>query len=100
VQLGRGGDYLAAAKDLPSTPWTEAARAAAGGDLGSAANLYARIGARAAEAEARLLHAEALVREGRRAEANAELDRALPYFRSVDAVAFIRRAERLVAATA
>jgi tetratricopeptide (TPR) repeat protein len=100
IQLGRGGDYLAAAENVPTSPWTKAARAAASGDLGSAAELYGQIGARAMEAEARLLHAEALVRARRRAEANAELDRALPYFRSIGAGAFIRRAEKLVAATA
>ncbi|HET7354645.1 MAG TPA: AAA family ATPase [Gaiellaceae bacterium] len=100
VQLGSGGDYLAAVEDLHATPWIEAARAAASGDLASAAELYGQIGARAAEAEARLFHAEALVHAGRRAEANAELDRCLGYFRSIGAVGLIRRAEKLVTATA
>jgi len=52
------------------------------------------------EAQARLLRAVALVRDGRHAEADAELNLALMYFRSVWATAFTRRGESLLAATA
>ena len=44
--------------------------------------------------------AEVLVREGRRAEADAELAYALAYFRGVGASAYTRRSEALLAATA
>jgi tetratricopeptide (TPR) repeat protein len=99
--LGRGPEYLAALGDeQPATPWLEAGRAAASGDLRRAAAVYEEIGARAAEAQARLLLAEALIAEGRRAEADAELARALAYFRSVRATAYTSRGEALLAATA
>ncbi len=101
VELGRGPEYLAALGDeQPATPWLEAGRAAASGDLRRAAAVYEEIGARAAEAQARLLLAEALIAEGRRAEADAELARALAYFRTVRATAYTSRGEKLLAATA
>ena len=101
AELGRGHEFLAAlGDDAPATPWIEAGRAVASRDFAKAAAVYAAIGARAPEAQARLLHAEALVRDGRRTEADAELDAALTYFRSVRATAFTRRGEALLAATA
>jgi class 3 adenylate cyclase len=101
VELGRGREYLAALGDEhPTTPWLEAGRAAASGDFQRAAAGYEEIGARAAEAQARLLAAEALITEGRRAEADAELARALAYFRSVRATAYTDRGEALLAASA
>jgi len=99
--LARGPEYLAAlGGNEPGTPWIEAAQAGAAGQLGRAASIYAEIGARAAEAEARLMHAEALVADGRRAEAEAELAPALEYFQRVGATAFTGRGKGLVAATA
>jgi class 3 adenylate cyclase/tetratricopeptide (TPR) repeat protein len=101
AELGRGREYLAALGDEhPATPWLEAGRAAASGDFWRAAAGYGKIGARAAEAQARLLSAEALIAEGRRAAADAELTRALAYFRSVGATAYTRRGEALLAASA
>ena len=101
TELGRGREYLALLGDeRPATPWLEAGRAAASGDLRRAAAIYEEIGARAAEAQARLLLAEALIAEGRRAEADAELARALAYFRSVGATAYTSRGEVLLAAAA
>ena len=101
AELGRGPEYLAALPDdSRSTPWVEAGRSVVSGDFGSAAGIYAEIGARAPEAQARLLKAEVLVREGRRAEADAELASALAYFRSVGASAYTHRSEALLAATA
>ena len=101
AQLGRGDEYLAALDDeQPTTPWLDAGRAASSGDLATAAAIYDELGARAAEAQARLLLAEALRAEGRRPEADAELHRSLAYFRSVNATAYTRRGEALLAATA
>jgi class 3 adenylate cyclase/tetratricopeptide (TPR) repeat protein len=100
-ELGRGAEYLAALTEgRPGTPWAEAAHAAAAGELGQAASIYAEIGARAAEAQSHLLHAEALLARGRRAEAESELALALGYFNSVGATAYARRSEALLAATA
>ena len=101
AELGRGHEFLAAlGDDAPATLWIEAGRAVASGDFAKAAAVYAAIGACTPEAQARLLHAGALVRDGRRTEADAELDAALAYFRSAQATAFIRRGEALLAATA
>jgi hypothetical protein len=49
---------------------------------------------------ARLRGAEALVAAGRRADADEQLQRALAFYRSVGATAYIREAEALFAATA
>ena len=58
------------------------------------------MGSRPDEAFVRLRAAEALVGAGRRAEADVELERSLAFYRSVDATAYIREAERLFAASA
>jgi tetratricopeptide (TPR) repeat protein len=101
AELGRGDQFLAAlGDDTPATPWADAARAVAGGDFGRGAEIYAEIGAQAPAARARLLNAEVLVAEGRRAEADVELQRALAYSRRVGATAWTRRGEALLAATA
>jgi hypothetical protein len=50
-------------------------------DFRGAAETYDEIGVPALAADARLLAAEALVAEGRRAEADAELQRALAFYR-------------------
>jgi hypothetical protein len=101
AELGRGDEYLAALDDeQPTTPWLDAGRAAASGELARAAAIYAEIGAQAAEAQARLLLAEALLAEERRADADFELASALRYFRSVKATAYTSRGEALLAATA
>jgi class 3 adenylate cyclase/tetratricopeptide (TPR) repeat protein len=80
------------------TPWRSAAAAYVSGDFGLAADAYSAMGALPEEAEARLRAAEALVREGRRAEADEELKRSLALWRSVGATAYVREGEALLAA--
>jgi tetratricopeptide (TPR) repeat protein len=99
VELGRGGDYVAAAVDLPFSPWLEAGIAVAKGEFVEAAESYERIGARSTEAWTRLLAAEALVGQGRRHEADEQLARALAFFRQARATPFVGRGETLLAAT-
>jgi tetratricopeptide (TPR) repeat protein len=99
VELRRGGDYVAAAADLPPSPWLEAGIAVAKGAFVEAAESYERIGARGTEAWTRLLAAEALVAEGRRREADEQLARALAFYREARATPFVRRGETLLAAT-
>jgi tetratricopeptide (TPR) repeat protein len=99
VELGRGGDYIAAAADIPSSPWLEAGLAVAKGEFVEAAESYERIGARATEAWTRLLAAEAFVAQGRRREADEQLARALAFYRAARATPFVRRGETLLAAT-
>jgi class 3 adenylate cyclase/tetratricopeptide (TPR) repeat protein len=83
-----------------STRWLDAARAYVAGAFVEAADVHAEIGAVSDEAFARLRAAEALVDAGRRADADVQLQRALTFYRSVGATAYIRDAEGLLAASA
>ena len=96
--VGREAQFLAGAKltDEPS-PWRRAAVAYVSGDPLAAAEIYGEMGARPYEAYARLRAAESLVREGRRAEADAELERALAFWRTAGATAYVREGEALLA---
>ncbi len=58
------------------------------------------MGALPYEADARLRAAEDLVREGRRAEAEAELERSLAFWRTAGATAYVREGEALLTASA
>jgi tetratricopeptide (TPR) repeat protein len=80
------------------TPWRKAAAAYVSRDFQTAAAEYAAIDALPEEADARLRAAETLLREGRRAEADAELKRSLAFWRSVGADAYVREGEALLAA--
>jgi hypothetical protein len=70
------------------------------GDFGRSAEIYEEIGSLPDEAFARLRAAEALIREGDRAQGDEQLQRALGFYRSVDATAYIRDGEALLARTA
>jgi class 3 adenylate cyclase/tetratricopeptide (TPR) repeat protein len=80
--------------------WAAATRAQLEGRHLEAAEIYSGMPMRPAEAEARLVAAEQLVREGRRAEADEQLRRSLAFWRSVGATLYIRRGEALLAASA
>jgi tetratricopeptide (TPR) repeat protein len=98
--LGRGEDLLAATEDAPWTRWIEAARLYAGGDFSGAADVYAEIGSLLDEADARLRSAEHLAEAGRREEADAQLELALAFYRSVGATRYVSEGEELLAASA
>jgi class 3 adenylate cyclase/tetratricopeptide (TPR) repeat protein len=83
-----------------STGWLEASLAYSAGDFDVAGGILGDMGAVTDEAFLRLRAAEALVDAGRRNEADAQLHRALAFYRSVEATAYIREAEKLFAATA
>jgi tetratricopeptide (TPR) repeat protein len=99
-ELGRGDEYLAAAEGVPPSPWLDAGTAVAEGRFAEAAASYARFGARATEAWARVLAAEAFVADGRQDEADEQLDGALRFFRDARATPFVRRCEALAGASA
>ncbi len=82
------------------TPWFEAARSVASGALLEAAEICAEIGSLPDEAYARLRSAELFAQTGRRPEAEAQLELALAFYRSVGATAYTRQAEALLAASA
>jgi hypothetical protein len=99
--LGRGGELADLTAGVKTrTPWLEAALASAAGDFVGAADVYQRMGDRPDEAYARLKAAERLVEEGRGPEARDQLERALAFFRSVRATAYIEQAEALLPAPA
>ena len=68
------------------------------GDFAAAATSYANLGLQTYEARARLRVASDLVAAGRRPEADAQLARALAFYRSVGATRYIREGEALLAA--
>jgi class 3 adenylate cyclase/tetratricopeptide (TPR) repeat protein len=99
--LGRAGELEAVVQNATmSNRWLDAARAYAAGGFEEAADILAAIGAIPDEAFARLRAAEGLVHAGRRSEADDQLQRALAFYRSVGATAYIREGESLFAASA
>ncbi len=98
LDLGREAEYLERAKTAPATLWLEAGVAVAEQDFASAAALYERIGARGAEAIARLHAAEQLAAKGRRGQADEELAKAQAFFEAEGAKPYLLRCEALLAA--
>jgi class 3 adenylate cyclase/tetratricopeptide (TPR) repeat protein len=88
-----------ALQDMPEGAWEAAARAERDGDFSRAADLLADIGSPTLEARDRLAAAEVLFAAGRREEGEAELERALDFYRSVGATAHLEQGEALLAAT-
>ncbi len=84
----------------PESPWKEVARAVTRGDFSRAADLFAAYGAPTFEAEARLCAAEELIEAGQRAAGEAELQRALTFYRKVGATRYVQQGEALLAASA
>ena len=99
AELGRPGEVLDTLA-VPSSPWLEAAGAFLGGDPGRAAALYAAIGSRPDEADARLAAARALLAAGRAAEAERELRAATAFWREVGASGRLQQADALRSAAA
>jgi len=80
--------------------WIAATRAVLRGEYDEAAECFARVQTRPHEAYARLRAAGKLVADGRRAEADTQLEQALAFFRSVGATRYIREAEALLSPAA
>jgi len=97
--LGRGEELAAALRPF-DTPWAHAAIAFCEGHPLEAAELFAERGAATEEAYARLTASRAFVEQGRRAEADAQLQRALAFYRTVGAARYVREGEALLAASA
>jgi hypothetical protein len=98
VLVGRTDPFLAAASDARQTRWLAAATAFVRGEYGDAARRFDEIGSVPNAAYARLRGAEALIGEGRREEADAELTKAVAFYHSVRARLYLRTAEELLAA--
>ena len=82
------------------TRWDRAAEAVLDGRWVDAADAYDEIGTRPFAALAALRATQTLVEQGRRAEADEQLLRALAFYRSVGATRYIREGESLLAASA
>jgi class 3 adenylate cyclase len=80
--------------------WSDAARALLEGDAAAAAEIFHEMGALDDEAAARLRAAKRLAADGRRPEADDQLQRALAFYRSVKASRYVREGEALLAASA
>ena len=78
--------------------WAEAGTSYFAGEFAQAADRYEAIGSLTDEAEARLRAARHLVESGRPDEASEQLERALSFYRSVEATRFVREGEALLAA--
>jgi tetratricopeptide (TPR) repeat protein len=100
LDLGLTKAYLAWLTRKSGFAWARAAELICAGDLHGAAEVLERIRLRPGEAQARLRVAKALVEEGRRGEADAELRRSLAFWREVGAVRYVREGEALLAASA
>jgi class 3 adenylate cyclase/tetratricopeptide (TPR) repeat protein len=97
---GRGAELVELALSAPETPWIEAGKAIAVGDLLAAADGLARIGSRPEEAFARLSAGRLLWEKGESNEAEAQLELALEFYRPVKATAYVDQAEALLRSTA
>jgi hypothetical protein len=99
--LGRAEEFVALAeRETRQSRWLDAGHQFALGRYEEAADTFADMGARTQEAYSRLRAAERLVEQGRRAEADAPLQRALAFYRSVGATPYVREGEALLAKTA
>jgi tetratricopeptide (TPR) repeat protein len=85
---------------VPPSPWRDAQLAVLDGDFSRAAAFFACVGYRGPEAEVHLLAAETLIGNGRRAEGEGALQKALAFHRSVGATFYVQRGEALLAETA
>jgi class 3 adenylate cyclase/tetratricopeptide (TPR) repeat protein len=96
VALGRPEEFLAVATRVQApTRWHAAGIAFARGKVERAADICAEIGVLPNEAYTRLLAAEKLFDEGQPERAEAQLTRALEFYRSVGATEYIRQGESL-----
>ena len=100
VRLGLAEELVDALVNQRPTLWTDVAHAYARRDFASAADLLLRISSKPDEAEARFQAAEQLVAEGRRPEANEQLQRAIELYREMGATHYLRKCEALLPASA
>ena len=100
-ELDRPIDELAdSAAAHPARVWHQVGAMIVRGELVGAADRLGDLGAHTLEAYVRLRAAEQLGGEGDASKAEAQLERALEFYRSVGATYFVRRGETLLAATA
>jgi hypothetical protein len=95
--LGVRDDLREVVERSPEGPWKNLTLAGVHGDLKRVGDLYAEYGCATFEAYSRLLGGEQIIESGRRVEGEAEIERALAFYRSVEAEFLVRRGEALLA---
>jgi class 3 adenylate cyclase/tetratricopeptide (TPR) repeat protein len=85
------------AEATSASAWMQAAHHSLQGSFDHAAHVYAKIGSLPDEAYARLRAGRQLIEQGRRSDGEAELERSLAFWRQVEATAYIRECEGLLA---
>jgi tetratricopeptide (TPR) repeat protein len=95
-ELGIRDELLAICATARMTPLNEAARRSIAGDYRGAAEIYGHSGHASGEALQRYQAARGALERGELVEAQEQLRRALEFHRSVDAVYYVRRGERLL----
>jgi tetratricopeptide (TPR) repeat protein len=100
ARLGVGDELREIVAAQPESVWREGVLAVLEGDFERAAAAYESVGARTIAALARLYGAEAAAVRGEDDRARRLIDSATPFFREVQATAYLGRAEALLAASA
>ena len=95
---GREHDARSLAERIPEGAWRAVCFATMERRYTDAADVLASIGVEHLQAQLRLLAAQRLAADGRRAEAWAELERARAFWTSVGATAYLREADDVLAA--
>jgi class 3 adenylate cyclase/tetratricopeptide (TPR) repeat protein len=98
--LNRTEDLVRLRESVSPGRWRDALDRHLAGDPGGAADACEEIGTLAAAAWWRLLAGRLRVAEGRQAEADVQLGKALAFFREVGAPRYVRETESLLTATA
>jgi class 3 adenylate cyclase/tetratricopeptide (TPR) repeat protein len=96
--LGRHAQARALAERVAPGPWADVCRAALERRYVGAAETLASVGDEPLQAQLRLLAARQLAAESRHEEAAAQLERARVFWLSVDATAYLREADDVLAA--
>ena len=97
VDLGRPAELAPRLEGLGAPPWADVSAAIARGAFEEAADRLAEMACFSEEAYARLRAARVLAEGGRRQEADAQLRRAIDFYRSVGARRFIDEGQALLA---
>ncbi len=95
--LGRQPDLQRIVDTTRTGRWRDLIALILAGSLADAADMYEEMGGPSSAALLRFHAAKRLIGEGRTAEARAQLERALAFWRSVDATRFVARAVQLAA---
>jgi len=97
VALEFESELREALADAPPWPWKDLAFACLDRDFVRAAEMWTEAGSPTWEARLRLRAAEELIETGHRVEGEAELAKALAFYRTVGATFYINRSEALLA---